>query len=181
MHAIAHGVVAKRCGERPASVSFQMDTGERTKLECARGVQQRDAMGSALFCLPLWPVLTRVWGEHESQGVESYAYPDDITIATDEISPGTVEVVPFLDKELTARGIHLDTCKTVALAPKGHVPTPEEISILAGVGVHIADEGGMKMVGVPVGSDEFAIESAIGIVRDRGGGTTRADAATNAE
>ena len=32
--------------------------------------------------------------------------------------------------------------------------------------VRIADEGGMKVVGVPVGSDEFAIGSAIGIVRD---------------
>ena len=44
---------------------------------------------------------------------------------------------------------------------------PEDISLLAGVGVRIADEGG-KVVGVPVGSDEFAIESAIGIVRDGG-------------
>ena len=56
--------------------------------------------------------------------------------------------MPFLDKELTARGIHLDTCKTVALAPKGHVPTPEERSLLAGVSVRIADEGGIKVVGV---------------------------------
>ena len=121
-------------------------------------------------------------GEYESQGVEAHAYLDGIAIASDEISPGTVGVMPFFERELTAMGMHLNPPgKTVVLAPKGHVPTPEEISILAGVGVHIADEGGMKMVGVPVGSDEFAIESAIGIVRDRGGGTTRADAATNAE
>ena len=46
---------------------------------------------------------------------------------------------------------------------------------MAGVGVRIADEGGIKVVGVPVGSDEFAIESTIGIVRDWG-----ADAVTNA-
>ena len=38
--------------------------------------------------------------------------------------------------------------KTVALAPKGHVPTLEEITLLAGVGVRIADEGGIKVVGV---------------------------------
>ncbi|CAN0511751.1 unnamed protein product, partial [Laminaria digitata] len=38
---------------RPASVLFQMDSGERTKLECSRGVQRGDTMGSALFCLPL--------------------------------------------------------------------------------------------------------------------------------
>ena len=64
---------------------FQMDSGERTKLECSRGVQQGDAMGPALFCLPLRPVLTRVREEYESQGVEAYAYLDDITIAADKI------------------------------------------------------------------------------------------------
>ena len=80
----------------------------------------------------------------------------------------TVEVVPFLERELTARGINLNPGKTDALAPKGHVPTPEEIWLLSGVGARIADEGGIKVVGVPVGSDEFAIESAIGIARDGG-------------
>ena len=58
--------------------------------------------------------------------------------------------------------------KTVAFCPKGHVPTPEDISRLVGVGVRIADGGGIKVVGVPVGTDEFAAESAIGIVRDGG-------------
>ena len=74
----------------------------------------------------------------------------------------------FLQRELTARGIHLNLGKTVALVPKGHVSTPEEISLLAGVGVRIADEGGIQVVGVPVGTDEFGIESVIGIVRDGG-------------
>ena len=120
-------------------------------------------MGPALFCLPPRPVLTKVREEYESQGVEVYAYLDDITIAADAISPESVGVVPFLERELTARGINFNPGKTVALAPKGHVPTPEETSLSAGVGAHIADEGGTKVVGVPVGSDEFAIESAIGI------------------
>ena len=93
------GFVAKRYGERPASVFFQMDSGETTKLECSRGVQQEDSVGPAMFCLPLWPVLTRVREEHESQGVEAYAYSDDITIAADEISPGTLGVVPFIRRE----------------------------------------------------------------------------------
>ena len=77
--------------------------------------------------------------------------------------------MPFLKRELTARGIHLNQSKTVTLAAEGHVPTPENTSFLAGVGVRIVDEGGIKVVGVPVGTDElFAIESAIGIARDGG-------------
>ena len=151
------GFVAKCYGERPASVFFQMDSGERAKLEYSLEVQQEDAMGPVLFCLPLRPVLARVREEYEWQGVETYAHLDDITIAADEILPGTVGVVPFLERELTARDIHLNPGKTIAFAPKGHVLTPEEISLLAGVGVRIAYERGIKVVGVPVGSDEFAI------------------------
>ena len=59
------GFVTKCYGERPTSVFSQMDSGERAKLECSRGVQRRDAMGPNLFCLPLRPVLTRVREEYE--------------------------------------------------------------------------------------------------------------------
>ena len=67
------GFVAKCYGERPASVIFQMGSGDRTKLECSCGAQQGDALGAALFFLPLRPVLARVREEHESQGVDAYA------------------------------------------------------------------------------------------------------------
>ena len=60
------GPVAKCHGERPASVFFQMDSGERTMPECPRGVQQGDDMGPAVLCLPLWPVRMRVREEYES-------------------------------------------------------------------------------------------------------------------
>ena len=45
--------VAKCYGEMPAPVFFQMESGERRKIDCSSGVQQRDAMGPALFCMPL--------------------------------------------------------------------------------------------------------------------------------
>ena len=161
------GFVTKCYGERPTSVFSQMDSGERAKLECSRGVQRRDAMGPNLFCLPLRPVLTRVREEYESQWVQAYAYLDEIAITAHEIPPGTVGVVPFLERELTTRGINLNSGETVALVPKGHVPTPEEISLFAGVGVRIADERGEKVVGVPIGTDE------LGIVRNGRTGTTQ--------
>lgn len=64
--------------------------------------------------------------------------------------------------------MHLSAGKTVVLTPNGHVPTPAEISTLAGFSVRIADEGDIKVVGVSFGTDEFAIESAMGIMRDGG-------------
>ena len=36
--------VAKCYGERPTAVFFQMDSGEKTKLECSRGVQLGDCL-----------------------------------------------------------------------------------------------------------------------------------------
>ena len=59
------GFVVKCYGEKPASVVFQIDSGERTKLECSRGVQEGDAKGPVLFCLPLRPALTKVREEYE--------------------------------------------------------------------------------------------------------------------
>ena len=98
------GFVAKCYVEKPTSAFFQMDSGERTKFECSRGVQHGDAMGSAMFCLQLRPVLVKVRDAYESQEVEAYPYLDDITFAAHEVSPGTVWVVPFLERELTVRG-----------------------------------------------------------------------------
>lgn len=104
------------CGERPASlVFFQMNSRERIKLECSHGVRQEDSTGPALFCLPLWPVLARVRGANESQGVDAYAHLDSNTIAAYQISPLTVGVVPFLELELTARDTpaHLNPGQTL--------------------------------------------------------------------
>ena len=101
---------------------FQMESGERRKIHCSSGVQQGDAMGPALFCMPLLPVLKRTRAEFEPRDVEAFAYLDDISIGMMKITPDTVEVVPFLQRELSNIGIAINTSKTVALPPKGHVP-----------------------------------------------------------
>ena len=88
--------IAKCCGERPAPVFFQMDSGERRNIECSSGVQQGDAMGPALFCMPLLRVLKRIRKEFEPRSVEAFSYLDDTSIGTSEITPDTVRVVPFL-------------------------------------------------------------------------------------
>ena len=77
-----------------------------------------------------------------------------------EITPDTVRVVPFLQHELCELSIAMNPSKTVALPPKGHVPTPEEIALLGGIGVRIAGRGGVKVVGVPIGNDALAVISA---------------------
>lgn len=75
-----------------------------------------------------------------------------------------VAVVPFPERELTARGVHLNPGKAVALDTQGHVTAPEEISLLTRVGSRITDETGIKVMGIPINTDGFGIESTIGIV-----------------
>ena len=114
--------VAKCYGEMSALVFFQMESGERRKIDCSSGGQQGDAMGPALFCMPLLPVLKRTRAEFEPRGVKALAYLDDSSIGMMEITPDTVEVVPFRQRELSNIGIAINPSKTVALPPKRHVP-----------------------------------------------------------
>ena len=66
------------------------------KIECSRGVQQGDATGLALFCIPLLPVLKWIREEFEPRGIEAFACLDDISIGMSEVTPDTVRVVRSL-------------------------------------------------------------------------------------
>ena len=134
--------VAKCYGEMSAPVFFQMESGEGRKVNRCSGVQQGGAIGPVLFCMPLLPVLKRTRAEFEPRGVEAFAYLDVISIGMMEVTPDAVEVVPILQGELSNIGIAINPCKTVALPPKGHVPSPELIALLEGIGVSIAERGG---------------------------------------
>ena len=63
-----------------------------------------------------------------------------------------MRVEPFLQHELCEIGIAMNPSKTAALPSKGHVPVPEEIALLGGIGVCIAEGRGVKVVGVPIGN-----------------------------
>ena len=160
--------VAKCYGEISAPVFFQMESGERRTIDCSSGVQQWDVMGPVLFCMPLLLVLKRTRAEFEPRSVEAFAYLDDICIGMMKITPDTVELVLLLQRELSNIGVAINPSTMAALPPKGHIPTPEKIALLEGSGVRIAERGGVKVVGVPVGTDEYARGSAMEIVRNGG-------------
>ena len=99
-------VVAKCYGERFAPMFFQMDSGERRKIDCSSGAPQGDAVGPALFCMPLLPVLNRTPEEFEPKGVEAFAYLDEVSIGMVEVTSDTVGVVPFLQRAGHRRYCH---------------------------------------------------------------------------
>ena len=65
-------------------------------------------------------------------------------------------------------GIVVNAAKTVALPPKGHAPTAEKISSVESVEARITDEGGVTVVGVPIGTEEYVRGRAMEVVRDGG-------------
>ena len=75
---------------------------------------------------------------------------------------------PFFRHELSKIGVAINPSKIAALPPKGHVSKPEEIVLVGGIGVRVAEGGGEKVVGVPIGNI-IRMESAVGLVRDAGG------------
>ena len=85
-----------------------------------------------------------------------------------EVALDTVDVAPFLQRELASIGISMNPSKTVALLPKGHVLTLEKIALFEGVDVRIAEQGGVTVVGVPIGTDAHAMKSATEILENGG-------------
>ena len=85
--------VAKCYGEMSAPVFLQMESGERREIDCSSGVQQGDAMGPALFCMPLLPVLKRTRAEFEPRGESFYGSPPNFSLTKSPVSkpaPGRI-------------------------------------------------------------------------------------------
>ena len=61
-----------------------------------------------------------------------------------------------------------NTSKAVALPPQCHTLTVEEISLLQNVDLRVAYEGGVTVVSVPIGDDEYALERAREIIEEGG-------------
>ena len=118
-------------------------------------------MGPAMFCVSLRPGLKRFREEFEREGAEAFAYKDDISLGLTRITANTIRAFTFLRRELEDIGI-------VALLPKSHAPTVEEISLLQSVDVCIAYEGGVTVVGVPMGNNEYVLERAREMVKEGG-------------
>ncbi|CAM9349249.1 unnamed protein product, partial [Laminaria digitata] len=64
----------------PADVFFRVDSEETRTIACSSGVQQGDPMGPAIFCLALRPGLKRFRQEFEGEGMEAFAYMDDVSL-----------------------------------------------------------------------------------------------------
>ena len=122
-----------------------MDFGETRTIAFSSGVQQVDPMGPEMFCLVLRPGLNRFREEFEGEGAEAFSYLDDVSLGLMGVTANRVRAFAFLRRDLVDISIVVNTAKTVALPPKGHAPTTEEISPVERVDVRIVGEGGVTV------------------------------------
>ncbi|CAN0376531.1 unnamed protein product [Laminaria digitata] len=67
-----------------------MGSEETRTIACSSGVHQGDPMDPAMFCLALRPRLKRFRQEFEGEGVEAFAYMDDVSLGLMGITANTV-------------------------------------------------------------------------------------------
>ena len=99
--------------------------------------------------------------------MEAFAYIDDAPLG---LMTNKVRAFTFPRRELEDTRFVVNTAKTAAIPPKWHASTAEEFSLLESVGFCILGEGGVTVVGVPIGPDESLLERALEVVRDGGAG-----------
>ncbi|CAN0597194.1 unnamed protein product, partial [Laminaria digitata] len=114
-HAVSGQVLRHKTSRRVFPDGLRGDQDDRLLQRCpARG-----PMGPAMFCLALRPGLKRFRQEFEEEGVEAFAYMDDVSLGLTGITANTVRAFAFLRRELDDIGIVVNAAKTVALPPKG--------------------------------------------------------------
>lgn len=68
-------LAVKCCGETSTPLFFQVESGERRKVGCSSGIQSGDAVGPALFRMPILPMLNRIRAEVEPRGIKAFCLP----------------------------------------------------------------------------------------------------------
>lgn len=68
--------------------------------------------------------------------------------------------MPFLQHNMCEIDIAINPSKAVALPPRGHVPTSEDINLLGSMSVRIVETSGVRVLSMPTGNDAYAVKIA---------------------
>lgn len=156
-----------------------MDAGESRTTACSRGVRQGDhqggrpqyGAGNALLS-SLRRGLKRFRVELVRERAEAFAYMNEWRHPRPHggHSEHGQRALPFLESGLDGIGIVVNSTKAVvpALPATGHVSTTEEGLLLLGVWKPNSRTGRVTVGGgVPIGTQAYIVERAVGIGRDR--------------
>ena len=172
---------ASRIYSGQPSLRFSLE-GQATAVEVlsCQGVQQGDPLGPLLFAIAMYPIMQRFRQHHRFQHLALPAFLDDLAICcltSDGLSSDLTalrEAYEWLVVQLQQSGIEVNMDKTVCLLPAGAAaltPAAEQhrhrewASEQLG-GVKVTPAAGIRLVGVPVGSAQFASEFVASSLRD---------------
>lgn len=123
--------------------------------------------GTGRLCLELRTRIKRFRDLFEGEGAQAFACMDEVSIGVSGVQASTVRAFAIL-RTVDNISIMVNPAKAVALPPDGHIPTMGYVPLLESVHVRVANEAGVTVVGVPIGTDERVLERAMEVVKDRG-------------
>lgn len=163
------------------SLRFNLD-GQAAAVEVLsqQGVQQGDPLGPLLFALAMYPIMKRFMEHHQFQHLSLPAFLDDVAIGCLTLAGLTSDLqttkaaYDWLVTKLSFIGIEVNTEKTTCLLPadaataapeqqrhRVHAWAEEQLG-----GVKVTAAAGVRLVGVPVGSVQFAQSFVTATLRD---------------
>ncbi|CAB1107073.1 unnamed protein product [Ectocarpus sp. CCAP 1310/34] len=144
-----------------AKLLFKMEDGSIEVVLSQRGVQQGCNLGGFGFCVGLLDIMKEFNNKPPVPGAKLIGYVDDLQV---HLPPGLARniqaiatVTNWIQDHLLQKGIELSLPKSKVLFPEGlffSSLTNDEQRDLTKTGLSVA-EGGMAIVGVPVGTECF--------------------------
>jgi hypothetical protein len=163
------------------SLRFNMD-GQAAAIEVLsqQGVQQGDPLGPLLFALAMYPIMKLFMEQHQFQHLSLPAFLDDVAIGCLTVAglasdlQTTKLAYVWLVSKLSTIGIEANDEKTTCLLPANaaaEAPETQQHRVHAWAseqlgGVKVTTAAGIRLVGVPVGSVQFAQNFVAATLRD---------------
>jgi hypothetical protein len=163
------------------SLRFNLDgQAQAVEVLSQQGVQQGDPLGPLLFALAMYPIMKRFMEHHQFQHLSLPAFLDDVAIGCLTLNglasdlQTTKAAYDWLVVQLATIGIEVNTEKTTCLLPADAAtaapePQQQRVHVWASEqlgGVKVTTAAGVRLVGVPVGSVQFAQSFVTATLRD---------------
>ena len=132
------------CYGSPSFLQFGKNT-----ITSSSGVQQGDPFAAVCFALVLQPVIKAVEAEVPTLASNVWLHDDGTAVGNKE---ELQQVVDIVKRDGPPRGLHLQPDKSTVWSPS---PIAPGVKYPLGRGIKQIEESGIKLLGAPIGSDEF--------------------------
>ena len=124
----------------------------KSSLSSSSGVQQGDPFAGICFALVLQPVVATIEAEVPTLAANVWLHDDGSAVGTEEELRSVVAIVK---RDGPQRGLHLQPDKSTVWSPS---PLAPGIKDPLRCGIKQVEESGIKLLGAPIGSDEFIVQ-----------------------